>query len=153
PFSPFDNSYDFKIGLWLIRGNATNTTICSGFNDGILQRSNGSDKTSITSAHSIHQRIDGLEPEFGEKSWSYAEATFWAEDGRIKQPYYYRDPTLIIKHIFKQPAYREYLTYKPVREHNERGNRIYSEVNTADWMWEQQARPTLSRKTLVLTRM
>src|SRR5690606_38644450 len=42
PFSPFDNSYDFKMGLWLIRGNATNTTICSGFNDGILQRSNGS---------------------------------------------------------------------------------------------------------------
>lgn len=145
PFYPFENPYDFKLGAWLLRGNTTNAFISQGFNGGILQKNVGNWSTSITSSYTLETKIDNLHPEFGKASWNFGEAMFWADDKRKRQPYYFRDPTLVIKHIFKQPAYRDFLAYKPVKEFNEKGSRIYSELYSGDWMWEQQVCEKLYR--------
>lgn len=138
PFAPFLNPYDFKIGSWLCRANATNDIITDGFNKGIILKSNGELVTAITSAYTLEDRLDKLLPEFGKDSWECDEVMFWAEDKKKTQRFNYRDPVKIIQHLFKQPAYRDNLAYKPVEERNEKGERIYSELFAGDWIWEQQ---------------
>lgn len=138
PFAPFLNPYDFKIGSWLCRANATNDIITDGFNKGIILRSNGDLVTAITSAYTLEERLDKLLPEFGKDSWETDEVRFWADDKKKIQPFSYRDPVKIIQHLFKQPAYRDNLAYKPVQELNEKGERVYSELFSGDWVWEQQ---------------
>lgn len=139
-FHPFNNnSYDFKLGAWLNRGNATDRIISGGFNSGLLRTENSQgEKASFTSAHTLNARLDQLEPELGEESWTYGKAMFWADDSQKEQPFYFRDPATIIQHFFKQPAFRDHLVYKPVKEFNSQGRRIYSEISSADWWWEAQ---------------
>lgn len=136
-FFPFDNAWDFKVGAWLTRGKLTTSHIISGFNDGIIQRVNGKYQTSLTSAKTLNDKLDQLEPDFGEGSWKCGKAFYWADGEHATQVYHYRNPLLIVKHLFKQPAYEPYLAYKPVITANSKGERIYSEMNSGKW-WEEQ---------------
>ena len=53
-------------------------------------------------------------------------------------PIFYRDPVKLLKYILKQPAYARDMVWNPVREFDSLGRRVYSELHTADWWWEEQ---------------
>ena len=82
-----------------------------------------------------------MHPELGPGSWSEYEANWSTQEGSNRHtPYYYRPPLKYIEYLLKQPCFRDYTVYAPFRERNEAGERMYSEMHTADWWWSTQVR-------------
>ena len=54
--------------------------------------------------------------------------------------YYVRDLQECIEYLLRQRAYAADLVYAPIREFGEKGQRIYTEMHTADWWWDVQVR-------------
>jgi len=139
PFFPFETAFDWKIGSWLLKGNASNEMITTGGNSGILHQQGSSYRTTITSVRELRKRVDALEPDFGKDKWLSDSVRFWANKKKQKAKFYYRNIVTVLEHYFKQPAFRDHLVYKPRKEFNEKGERVYSEIFSADWAWEKQA--------------
>ena len=53
-------------------------------------------------------------------------------------PFFYRNPVTCIEILLRQMAYKETMTYIPVKEHKEQNERVDSELHTADCWWRMQ---------------
>jgi len=53
-------------------------------------------------------------------------------------PFFYWNPVECIEFVMKQPALREHMLYAPTKEFNDAEERIYSEVKSSDWWWNEQ---------------
>lgn len=90
-----------------------------------------------------------MEPAFAEKGWKRGEAKFFSDTENAFKPFYFRPIDEMIKHFFKQPAFRDHLIYKPIRDFNASGDRVYSDLHTADWWWEEQVQKPPGRGMIV----
>ena len=75
------------------------------------------------------QATDGLSSE-------WQEATIDIEG--TSTPYWYRDPVSAMSYILGHPPFKDYLCYAPIRDRDESGERLYSEMWTGDWWWRTQ---------------
>ena len=92
------------------------------------------DARSCPSAYTLQQHLDVLDP-FGE----YLTCTQAViGDGRHTTTFYYRNPLYCIRYLVRQVAYRSDMVYAPIREYDSSGERLYSEMHTADWWWDTQ---------------
>jgi len=82
----------------------------------------------------MRQHLDELDP-FGD----YLVSTEAAIDhGQHATTFYYRNVIDRVHFLIRQVAYRSQRDYAPVREYNSSGERLYSEMHTADWWWDTQ---------------
>jgi hypothetical protein len=139
PWFPFKNAVDFKTASFLIRHNHTKAAITEGFNRGIYT-SQQTDTLSFSSAYTLRKLVEQMEPDFQSSEWNVGKAKFFADVKNEIVDFWYRNISKVIKHFFRQPAYRELLIYKPVKDFNHDGQRVYSDLHTAKWWWEQQVR-------------
>ena len=80
----------------------------------------------------MQQYLDVLDP-FGEYMvWMKAVI----DDGRHAASFYYRNIINCVHYSILQVAYRSDMVYAPIREYDSRGERLYSEMQTADWWWD-----------------
>jgi len=72
----------------------------------------------------------------------FGDYLVWTEaaidDGQHATTFYYRNGIDCVRFLIRQVAYRSEMVYVPVPEYNSRGERLYSEMNTADWWWDTQ---------------
>lgn len=137
PWAPFISPHDFKTGAWFVRNGATGKMVTDGFNRGILSQTK-ENSVSFSSPFTLKQLVDQMEPGMGVKSWKEGKAKFFADVKNEWKLFYYRDIGDVIRQLFKQPAYREHLVYSPVKEYNGFGDRVYSDIHTAEWWWRTQ---------------
>jgi hypothetical protein len=52
--------------------------------------------------------------------------------------FFYCNPVECIEFLMQQPAFREHMSYAPANEFNDAEDRIYSEVKSSDWWWNEQ---------------
>jgi len=45
-----------------------------------------------------------------------------------------------IEFLIQQPVFREHMSYAPAKEFNDAEERIYSELKSSDWWWNEQVR-------------
>ena len=45
---------------------------------------------------------------------------------------------LTVRYLIRQVAYSSDIVYAPIREYDSSGERLYSEMHTADWWWDAQ---------------
>ena len=135
PWYPFSNPHEFKQARWMIESCISKSNIDRYFHDGLCTSSD----VDFTSGWTLYQQLDRMNPELGPDSWSVREAK-WSLAGGASRciTYYYRSPLVCIRYLLKQPCFRDHLVYAPVREYNEAGERMYSEMHTADWWWSTQ---------------
>jgi len=57
---------------------------------------------------------------------------------RLKSEFRYRNIIECIQYLLRQRAFVEHMLWKPVQLFNKDGERIYSEMNTGSWWWDQQ---------------
>ncbi|KAI9881799.1 MAG: hypothetical protein M1823_006489, partial [Watsoniomyces obsoletus] len=132
PWTPFESSRDFTLARWFVESNTSKTKINAYFNGGL----SGAGTSSFTSGHTLRRQIDSMEPDMAHGSWMTGKADF---DG-LKETYYYRDPLSVIQYLFRQRAFVNDMIYAPVKVHNQAGERMFSEMHTAEWWWETQVR-------------
>ena len=79
------------------------------------------------------------ETEFLEKETNYGIEGNNSEIGCTQKiAFYYRDPVTCATYLLRQQCYTSDTVYAPVKETNNEGARMYSEMHTADWWWQIQ---------------
>ena len=137
---PFRNGYEFKLARWMLDAGLTKESINEFFNMGLARKpppnSDGSEGECFTSAYTLGNFLDDVDPDLSIRSWKRAavqhQGAGWIE-------FRHRSLEAMVRHIFKQPAHQAYMVYMPVQEFDAKtGYRQYSEVHTAEWWWEIQ---------------
>ena len=94
--------------------------------------------------------MDQIEYGLGWSHWESGEVEFDDHGDGIEnetdelrpssQPtaFFYRDIVACVSYLLAQPCYTPDMVYAPVQEVNSEGDRMYSEMHTADWWWETQ---------------
>lgn len=141
PYKPFRSQQEYDIARWCVRHRIPKSAI-----DVLFSIPGFNTLTSTTSSHVIFNRIDAMEWDLGQASWKHAKVCF---DRRkdincLRESdmtsFWYRNPVSCLEFLMRQPAYRESMAYAPVQEFNGDGERMFSEIATADWWWRQQVR-------------
>jgi len=60
------------------------------------------------------------------------------DHGRHATTFYYRNIIDCARYVIRQVAYRSDMVYSPIQEYDSSGERLYSEMHTADWGWDMQ---------------
>jgi hypothetical protein len=132
PWRPFHTLDDFKLANWFITSKVPRSRIDEYFAIGLSK----SESPCFKSAYKLDQYIHALDPYQHLLEWNEG---IYTHDGH-NSSFFYRDIVRCVEYLLSQPAYREDIVYAPVREYDETGERLYSEMHTADWWWETQVR-------------
>jgi len=130
PWSPFSSEDDFNLASWFVRSKVAKSKIDTYFAEGL----GGTDSRSFRSAYTLRQHLDILDP--------FREYLVWAEasidDGRYATTFYYRNSIDCVRYLIRQVAYSSDMVYAPIPEYDSSGERLYSEMHTADWWWDMK---------------
>ena len=130
PWSPFSSEDDFNLASWLVRRKVAKSQIDAYFTEAL----GDTDKRSFRSAYTLRQHLDVLDP--------FGEYLVWSEaiiaDGRHGTTFYYQNIIDCVRYLIHQVAYSSDMVYAPIREYDSSGERLYSEMHTADWWWDAQ---------------
>jgi hypothetical protein len=121
PFRTLDN---FKLAKWFIKSKVSRSQNDRYFNNGLAASSTPCFKL----AYKLNQYIHALDPYRDLLAWN--EGTF--EGDCSSTTFFYRDIVHCVKYFLAQTAYQNDKVYGPVQEHNGNGERMYSEMHTAD---------------------
>jgi hypothetical protein len=135
PFFPFHTAYDFHLAKWFVDSKITKRKIEEYFKKGLYQGAG-----SYRSAYTLYKVIQDLPTTLGEPSWTFIEDQI---DGETFV-FCHRDPIVCIQYLLSQTAYSDQMVFAPVKEFNAAGERMYSELHTAEWWWNIQVRPYLT---------
>ena len=91
------------------------------------------DARSSRSANTLQQHRNVLDPLGEYLTWT--EATIG--DGRHTTTFYYRNSLYCVRYLVRQVAYISDMVYTPIQEYDSSGERLYSEMHTADWWWNR----------------
>lgn len=88
---------------------------------------------SYKSAFSLFKVIKALQKTLSTPSWIFSQ-----EVDRENFVLVHCNPVVWIQHLLGQSAYSNDMVYAPNWEFNSAGERVYSELHTADWWWDIQ---------------
>ena len=130
PWNPFSSEVDFNFASSLVLSKVSNSQIDVYFAKGI----GGMDAWSFRSAYTFQKHLDVLDL-FGQYlTWTEAAIVH----GRHTTTFYYRNALDCIAYLVSQVTYRSDMVYAPIREYDSSGERLYTEMHTADWWWDTQ---------------
>ena len=82
--------------------------------------------------HTFENRLPHLDPYSPYLQWLEGHV----EDGQTTLGFFYRNVLDCLRYLLRQIAYHEDLVDAPRNEYDQRGQRIYAEMHTADWWWD-----------------
>ncbi|KAF6227507.1 hypothetical protein HO173_012247 [Letharia columbiana] len=138
-WNPFESREDYALALWFLESGLSDGDIDKFFRDVHLQRFR--DGCSFDGAKSLRckmQNMRGGGIDGGWTSQSFEIHNSGPELGSKTYHVIYFDIVSIIKAFLAHEPFSTSLYYRPVRQRNANGARVYSEMHTADWWWETQ---------------
>jgi hypothetical protein len=137
PWHPFRSQTDFDLAELFTQHGCT-----AGFIDDILKLPGalrGSVKRSLRSNYMLRKTIDLMTDGLGHRSWHRRTMDLaWNASHPEPITFYSRDIIKCAQWLLRQPAYRDHTVYAPERVYSNDGRRLYNEMNTGEWWWEQQ---------------
>ena len=151
-WAPFDNEKEYRFAEWRVKHRISQTAVDELLKSPVFQGNH-----TFTSAYAVFKKIDNMTYELGMQTWKSGKVSFdHANAGNEHStastgtPFFYRNPVTSFKFLLRQTAYKETMTYAPVKEYNEQNERVYSELHTGDWWWHMQV---FHRHFLLLERL
>jgi len=130
PWRPFSSENNFNLASWFVRSKVAKSQIDAYFAEGL----GGTDRRSFQSAYTLRKHLDILDP--------FREYLVWAEasidDGRHATTFDYQNIIDCVRYLIRQVSYSSDIVYAPIREYDSSGERLYSEMHTADWWWDMR---------------
>ena len=151
-WAPFDNEKVYRFAEWIIKHRISQTAVNELQKSPVFQGNH-----TFTSAYAVFKKIDKMTYELGMQTWKSGKVSLNRSNARIERstaptgtPFFYRNPVTCIQFLLRQMAYKETITYAPVKEYNEQNERVYLEIHTGDWWWHMQV---FHRHFLLLERL
>jgi len=128
PWSPCSPENDFNLASWFVQSKVAKSQIDAY----IVESLGGTDSRSFRSAYTLRQQLNIRDPvrEY------LVRAGGSIDDGRHATTFYYRNNIDCVPNLIRQVAYSSDMVYAPIREYDSSGERLYSEMHTADWLWD-----------------
>jgi hypothetical protein len=135
---PFQSKFDYFFATWL-----RSSGISKGNVDRLLKDPRAAilvQHLSFDSGSEWHERVGalshGMKPD-----WKITNLSVQSEfTGQKEQEnvIIYQNVIEAVKFLLGHQPFKENLVYEPVRHTKDTGDRLYSEMNTAEWWWETQ---------------
>ena len=147
-WSPFSSKLDFQLARWFIESRTPKEHVQRFFKGGLQPLG-----THLNSAYSVFETVDRMEWGLGIGSWKEGRVNFncdaqspFSNDTEIRDneelqtKFFFRDPVECVRYLLGQPCFSQDTVYTPVLEFNAEVSpqRVYSEMDTAEWWWEVQ---------------
>ena len=133
---PFCNEKEYRFAEWVVKHRISKTAV-----DELLKSPAIQGDHTFRSAYLLFKKIDNMTYDLGMHTWKSGRVSFDRSNqnaGNQLTQFYYRDPVPCIEFLLRQTAYKEHMTYAPVKEYNEQNERVYLELHTGDWWWRMQ---------------
>jgi len=127
---PFHNSQDYKLAHFFILSKVSKEGIDQFFRDKLIE--NPMPYMLFKSGHTFYQQADKMAED---PAWTAGSVQYAL---RPKSEFQYRNIIECIQYLLCQWAFVDHMLWKPVEVFNKDGERIYSELNTGSWWWDQQ---------------
>jgi len=141
PWSPFFCKEEYQLVHWCIKHSLSRAAINELFrNPTIATISN------FTLYHTLFKRLNKMSYMMGIDSWKSGNVCYncLADPNNLHDDdstcFLHCNPVDCIEFLMQQPAFRDHLSYAPAKEFNDAEERIYSEVKTSNWWWNEQVR-------------
>ena len=128
---PFRTARDYKLARFMVGSKVPKSSIDPYFRDEILPPDIASD-ISFTSVHTLFKQTERMAQD---PKWYSGNVEFPL---RPKSEFRYRSILHCIQYLLRQRAFVNNMLWDPIEVFNCEGERIYSEMNTGSWWWEEQ---------------
>jgi hypothetical protein len=136
PYFPFANEEDYSLAEWFVNSGTPATHIESFFRD--VKGLNEDFPRTFSSWYLLRQQILTMSDGLGFASWEQADLGIkWTAEEKHNITYFRRDPLEVIRWLLEQPCHAENSVYGP-EIHTTEGRRVYSEMHTGKWWWQEQ---------------
>ena len=135
-FHPFRNAMDYKLARYFHSAHVPLTKIDEFFKEGFYQPPEGGDPTkSIVSFNFAYTLCKLWDEMTQDPQWKNGFVDF-----KIAQntEFWYRDIVKCIRYLLRRKSYAQSMFWEPVREFDDAGEGVYTELNTGLWWWETQ---------------
>jgi hypothetical protein len=102
--------------------------------------------SNFSSSHTLFKRLHEMPHVIGIDSWNCGEVCYnrLADPNNLRDDdytrFFYHTPVECIEFLMQQPTFREHMFCAPAKEINDSEERIYYEVKSSDWWWNEQLR-------------
>ena len=140
-WSPFSCEEEYRLAHWCVKHNLSRAAINELFRNPTMATI-----SNFTSSHTLFKRLNEMSYAMGIDSWKSGKVCYnrLADPNNLRDDdytrFFYRNPVECIEFLMQQPAFREHMSYAPAKEFNDAEERIYSEVKSSDWWWNEQVR-------------
>lgn len=140
-YAPFSCEESFNLAEWIIAQNLPQRAV-----DKLLRDNHGvSAKVTedFSSYHTLRRKLDMMPDGLGWSTWHRkGTGMSWSHLHSEEITFWMRNPLRVARFLVSQPAYRKYLKYCPYTLTNPDGTRVYRDMDSAEWWWEQQVSAT-----------
>jgi hypothetical protein len=130
-WQPFYCAEEFKQAIRFVEAHYPKSQNNRHFNEGGCKIP---EHFSYTSGWTMYNQIYAMDNQLPK----WREASISTPNGR--RIFYFRDPVESAQYLLCQCPYKDHMVYRPTRTVDTEGDREYSEMNPADWLWETQDR-------------
>ncbi|KAF8324638.1 hypothetical protein F5887DRAFT_1063400 [Amanita rubescens] len=142
-FAPFLDRADFELAEFLYTRNQTPATQIDALMD-IWASKSGDHNPPFVDHKDLYHTIDSIP--LGDVTWKALSVSYCGEipAGMDVPPWFtseyevwYRDPLAVLENQLANPDFTGKFHISPYREYNENGERVWSDVMSANWAWKQ----------------
>ena len=138
-WSLFSYEEEYQLVHWCVKHNLSRAAI-----DELFRNPTMATVSNFTSSHTLFKRLNEMSYTMGIDSWKSGKVWYnhLADPRNLRDDgytgFFYCNSVECIEFLMQQPAFREHMSYAPAKEFNEAEERIYSEVKSGDWWWNEQ---------------
>ena len=123
------NPVDYRLARFFNSAKTSRKKIDQFFKDGIFKGLNPKHHVQFRSAYTLYKLVDAAA---SGPCWHKGTVNYPLQKA---VPFRYRNISSAVKYLLRQKAYAADMVWRPQREYDNQGNRVYSEINTGTW-WE-----------------
>jgi hypothetical protein len=134
---PFSSDKVYNLAKWLVLNDIPVTAVDELLKGGTNFGLEATLLREIPSSYVVREKVAMMHNSLPD--WHSQPCTYRWTDGPQSEPlaYYKRDTLACIKWFLRQNHFKKHLHYAPRRNYVS-GNRIYSDLYTAEWWWKKQ---------------
>jgi len=138
-WSPLTCEEEYQLAHWCIKHNLSRAAINELFRNPTMAT-----VSNLTLSHTSFKGLNEMSYPMGIDSWKSGTLCYnrLADPNNLRDDDYirfiHRNPVQSIEFLMQQPAFRETMSYAPAKEFNDAEERIYSEVKSSDWWWNEK---------------
>jgi len=139
PCSPFFCEEEYRFVYWCVNHNSSRAAITTRFRNLMMTT-----VSNFTLSHTSFEKLNDMSYLMGIDSWKSGKVCYncFADPNHLCNDdythFFYCNPVESIEVLMQQPAFWEHMSYAPAKEFNDAAERIYWEVKSSDWWWNEQ---------------